>query len=131
MAYVDKDLVAYLETVVVGDKVTVSSGSTTYTQEVDRITATQLVMKGWNGPGTGRRFWRKNGLEVGGGTASWRTDCIITPESAQSRLAARAREARVRRMREIIAGLGLPREATKAQVLEALGKAVELAEELL
>jgi hypothetical protein len=131
MAYVDKDLAAYLLTLVAGDKVTVSSGSSTYTQEIDRVTKTQLVMKGWNGPETGRRFWIKNGLEVGGGTASWRTDCIITPESAQSRLAARQREARVNRLRSVINGLGLDRAATKEQVTEALAKAQALVDELM
>lgn len=131
MAYVDKDLAAYLATLQVGDKVTVSSGSTTYTKVIERMTKTQLVMEGAVN-GYQRRFRRDNGLDAEGGTASWRRDCIITPASAQARLAQRQLEAKQRRLRQVIDGLGLDSQnRSKEQVLEALGKARALVLELM
>lgn len=130
MAYVDKDLAAYLATLQVGDKVTVSSGSTTYTKVIERMTKTQLVMQGTQF--SQRRFRRDNGLDAEGGTASWRRDCIITPASAQARLAQRQLEAKQRRLRQVIDGLGLDSQnRSKEQVLEALDKARALVLELM
>lgn len=131
MAYVDKDLAAYLATLQVGDEVHVSSYSTVHKRTITRMTKTLFIMKN-EGTGYERRFRRDNGLDFDGGTASWRRDCIITPQSAESRVAARQREIRVSRLRSIMDGLGLDQQnRTKAQVLEALDKARALAEELL
>lgn len=130
MAYVDKDLAAYLATLQVGDKVTVSTGRSIYTQVIERMTKTQFIMQGTQF--SQRRFRRDSGLDAGGGTAAWRSDCIITPASAQSLLAARQLKVRQRRLTAIMDGLGLDRQnRTKAQVIEALDKARSLAEELL
>lgn len=123
-------LETYLASLQVGDKVTVSTGQTTYTQVIERLTKTQLIMQGTQF--SQRRFRRSDGVDAEGGRPNWRRDCIITPAAAQARLAQRALETRQRRLRAIMDGLGLaPEQRNKAGLLEALDKARELAEELL